>query len=205
MLNAITSRSILTDIVAPLRRQTPASFNAALDKANTADISSSNTTTISDKAKSMSARPAAPQFGSGYFENLATMSPDDRKAQVKNDADAISASQGLPSGQYNFKSLTAGQLEVVIGNMKTNLGASLESTIALGNQNARMSYDDFTPHDMTAGLAESAAFEESSGNAAGEALVESSLAVIAKFSAKVAAPDATKIYQSLSARYSESR
>lgn len=80
-----------------------------------------------------------------------------------------------------------------------------DDLLAIGANLGRMSYDDFTPHDMTDGLAEAAEFERGRGNGAGAGLFEGSLAVIAKFSAKVAAPDPTKLYQPLSARYSESR
>lgn len=196
MLSAITSRSNLTDTVAPLRRPSSASFNAALDKATTANMSF-DTASISDTAKLMSARPATPQFGSDYFNNFPNMTRDELKKQIAKDADAISSSQGLPSGKYNFKSLTPGQAEVVLHNLGMNLGVKTDDLLAISGNLGRMSYDDFTPHDMTEGLAESAAFERSSGNAAGAALMEGSLAVIAKFSEKSALPDPTKLYQSL--------
>lgn len=62
-----------------------------------------------------------------------------------------------------------------------------------------MSVDYFTPHDMTDGLAEAADFEQARGNGAGASMLKASLVVITKFSAKVAAPDPTKLYQSLTA------
>lgn len=203
MLSAITSRSNLTDTVAPLRRPSSASFNAALDKATTANVSF-DTASISDKAKSMSARPAAPQFGSDYFNNWPNMTRDELKKQIAKDADAISTSQGLPSGQYNFKSLTPGQAEVVLNNLGLNLGVKSDDLLSIGANLGRMSYDDFSPHDMTDGLAEAAEFERGRGNGAGASLFEGSLAVIAQFSAKVAASDPTKLYQPLTALRSES-
>lgn len=67
------------------------------------------------------------------------MPENERRSAVKKQADAISASQGLPSGKYDYEHMTVGQLSVVRANMVQNLGYTseqLSATWSIGLQKA---------------------------------------------------------------------
>ena len=67
------------------------------------------------------------------WNRLMQMPENERRSAIKKQADAISASQGLPSGKYDYEHMTVGQLSVVRANMVQNLGYTSEQLSATWN------------------------------------------------------------------------
>ena len=126
MLSAINARNSFQIPSVSNKVNSDKAFGGALSSAiASSNLSAGNTAEISATAKAQANKPVSPQFNNSYFERLGTMTLSDMAVQVGKDADALSASQGLPSGKYDFTSLTTGQAWLVVYNLKNNLHAPL--------------------------------------------------------------------------------
>lgn len=98
------------------------------------DETSATAAALSDKSLTASA-----VVDEASWNRLMQIPENERRLAVKKQADAISASQGLPSGKYDYEHMTVGQLSVVRANMVQNLGYTseeLSATWSIGLQKA---------------------------------------------------------------------
>ncbi|MDD1453310.1 hypothetical protein NHF48_023945 [Sphingomonas sp. H160509] len=156
-----------------------------------------DTAQISATAKAQATRPASPQFNNSYFERLNAMPRADMAVLVGKDADALSASQGLPSGQYDFTSLTTGQAWLVTYNLKNNLGAPLDAIVAF-DTNIPTNCDDATVYNMVEPIKSSAQYEKEAGNAGTADWLRAALTMMATFSADKALDGPYGLYNPVS-------
>ena len=151
---------------------------------------------ISALAKSQASRSASPHFNNSYFERLGTMTLSDMAVQVGKDADALSASQGLPSGKYDFTSLTTGQAWLVVYNLKNNLHAPYDAIVAF-DTNIPTDCDDTTVYNMVEPIKNSAQYEKETGNTGTADWLNAALDMVARFSSSAAQNGPADLYRTI--------
>lgn len=112
-VNPVKASSAGTAFAGALSRAT-SSVNAAFG--DRAEISAA-AQSLSDNASTTS-----PIVDESTWDALMRLPEKERLAETAKKADAISASQGLPPGKYDFTKMSSGQLLVVNANMIGNLG-----------------------------------------------------------------------------------
>ncbi len=69
----------------------------------------------------------------GSYDRMMRLSGEERRAETARLADAISASQGLPAGKYDYTRLSVAQAMIVAPHLAGDLGAPLEAAARLFN------------------------------------------------------------------------
>jgi hypothetical protein len=136
MTISINSYSNVATIYPSKASAAGAAFGNALSEAtSTVAVSSGDRAEISSAPVALSDKSSANSavVDEASWDRLMHMPEGERKSAIAKQADAISKSQGLPSGKYDYEHMSVGQLSVVRANMVQNLGYKADQLSATWN------------------------------------------------------------------------
>ena len=112
-----------------------ASANARVQATTSMGSGKQDQATISPAALALAekATTSAPVLNEAYYDTIRRLPEQERLAETAKQADAISASQGLPPGKYDYTHMSVGQMMTVMANMVGNLGYQSDHLSAMWN------------------------------------------------------------------------